>query len=170
MIYTGKQDSTTGLGHAQTVVLDLADGLLKCHRTVVVDNFFTSISLAEILLRNDTYLTGTLRSNCAGSEHGVVQEKLKRGEMYGLQSSNGMKLIKWKDRRDVLMISTKPSRSATLVDTEKTDEVNQPITKSPVVLDYNQGKQHVYICQSSYQHTTHAFDGLENGITKWRLR
>ena len=43
MIYTGKQDPTAGLGHAQTVVLDLADGLLECYRTVVVDNFFTSI-------------------------------------------------------------------------------------------------------------------------------
>ena len=47
MIYTGKQDPTAGLGHAQTVVLDLADGLLECHRTMVVDNFFTSISSAE---------------------------------------------------------------------------------------------------------------------------
>jgi hypothetical protein len=124
MIYTGKQDPTAGLGYAQTVVLDLADGLLECHRTVVVDNFFTSISLAESLLRNDTYLIGTLRSNRAGSEHGVVQKKLKRGEVYGLQSSNGIKLIKWKDRRDVLMISTKPSHSATLVDTGKTDKAN----------------------------------------------
>jgi Transposase IS4 len=56
MVYTGKQDPTAGLGHAQTVVLDLADGLLGCYRTVVADNFFTSISLAKILLRNDTYL------------------------------------------------------------------------------------------------------------------
>ena len=61
MIDTGKQDPTAGLGHAQTVVLDLADGLLECHRTVVVaDNFLTSISLAESLLRNDTYLIGNI--------------------------------------------------------------------------------------------------------------
>ena len=94
MIYTGKQDPTAGLGHAQTVVLDLADDLLECHRTVVVDNFFTNISLAESLLRNNTYLIGTLRSNRAGSGHDVVRKKLKRGEVYGLQSNNGTKLIK----------------------------------------------------------------------------
>ena len=94
MIYTGKQDPTAGLGHAQTIVLDWADNPLECHRTVVVDNFFRSISLAESLLRNDSYLVGTLSSNGAGSEHGVVQKTLKRGEVYGLQSSNGIKLIK----------------------------------------------------------------------------
>ena len=143
MVYTGKQDATAGFGHAQTVVLDLADGLLECHRTVVVDNFFTSISLAESLLRNDTYLIGTLRSNRAGSRHAVVQKKLKSGEVYGLQSNDGIKLIKWKDKRDVLMISTKPSHSETLVDTGKTNKVNERIMKPPVVLDCNKGKQDV---------------------------
>ena len=141
MIYTGKQDPTAGLGHAQTVALALADGLLKCHRTVVVDNLFTSISLAESLLQNDTYLIGTLRSNRAGSGHGVVQKKLKRDKVYGLQSNDGIKLIKWKDKRDVLMISTKPSDSVTLVDTGKTNKSNERIMKPPVVLDYNKDKQ-----------------------------
>ena len=141
MVYTSKQGPTAGLGHAQTVVLDLADGLLGCHRTVVVDNFFTSISLAESLLRNDTYLIGTLRSNRAGSEHGVVQEKLKRGEVYGLQSSNGIKLIKWKDKRDVLMISTKLSHSVAFVETGKTNKSNERIMKPQVIVDYNKGKQ-----------------------------
>jgi len=45
------------------------------------------------------------------------------------------------DFSDVLMISTKPSHSATLVDTEKTNKANERITKPQVVLDYNQGKQ-----------------------------
>jgi hypothetical protein len=45
----------TGLGHAQTVVRNLSNGLLGCYRTVVTDNFFTSISLAKYLLEYDTY-------------------------------------------------------------------------------------------------------------------
>jgi hypothetical protein len=142
MAYTGKQDPTPGLGHVQTVVLDLADGLLECHRTVVVDNFFTSISLAESLLQNDTYLfIGTLRSNRAESGHDVVHRKLKRGEVYGLQSNDGIKLIKWKNKRDVLMISTKPSHSTTLVDTGKINKANERIIKPLVVLDCNKGNK-----------------------------
>ncbi|CAF1333659.1 unnamed protein product [Rotaria magnacalcarata] len=141
MVYTGKQDPTTGLGHTQAVVMDLADSLLGCHRTVVVGNFFASVSLAKSLLRNDTYLIGTLRSKRAGSEHEVVQKKLKHGEIYALQSNNGIKLIKWKDKRDVLMISTKSSHSATLVDTEKINKANEFIMKPQVIIDYNQEKQ-----------------------------
>ena len=79
MVYNGKQDLTARLHHAQIVVMDLTNGLLGWYRTVVADNFFTSISLANRLLRNDTYLIGTLRSNRAGSEHAAVQKKLKRG-------------------------------------------------------------------------------------------
>ena len=94
MVYTGKQDPTAGLSHAQTVVMDLTNGLLRGYRTVVADNFWTSMSLAIRLLRNVTYLIGTLRSNRAGSEHAAVQNKLKLGGFHGLQSKNGIKLIK----------------------------------------------------------------------------
>ena len=62
LIYTGDQDPMAGVGHAETVVMNLLDGLSECHRTVVADNFFTSISLAKRLLAHDTYLIGTLRS------------------------------------------------------------------------------------------------------------
>ncbi|CAF3834851.1 unnamed protein product, partial [Rotaria sp. Silwood1] len=50
-----------GFGHPQTVVMNLLGGLDECYRTVVTDNFFTSISLAKRLLEHDTYLIGTLR-------------------------------------------------------------------------------------------------------------
>ncbi|CAF1215453.1 unnamed protein product [Didymodactylos carnosus] len=93
-----------GLGHAQTVVLSLLDGLDGCHRTVVADNFFTSISLAERLLEHDTYLIETLRSNRAGSGSEVVQQNLRRGEVYGLGNKDGIQLIMWKDKKDVLTV------------------------------------------------------------------
>jgi hypothetical protein len=141
VIYTGQQDPMAGLGHAEAVVMNLLDGLSGCYRTVVVDNFFASISLAKRLLEQDTYLIGTLRSNRAGSGHEVVQKKLKLGEVYGLQNKTGIKLIKWKDKRDVLMISTKPSHSATMVNTGKTNKLNERIMKPQVILDYNEGRQ-----------------------------
>jgi hypothetical protein len=103
VIYTGQQDPMAGLGHAQTVVMNLLDGLEGCYRTVVADNFFTSIPLAKRLLEDDTYLIGTLRSNRVGSGSEVVQKNLRRGEVYGLQNKDGVKLIMWKDKRDVLM-------------------------------------------------------------------
>jgi hypothetical protein len=119
VIYSGQQDPTVGLGHAQTVVMNLLDGLLGCYRTVVADNFFTSISLAERLLEHDTYLIETLRNNRVASGNKVLLKELRRREVYGIQNKDGIKLIMWKDKRDVLMISTRPLHSATVVDTEK---------------------------------------------------
>ncbi len=120
LIYTGEQDPMAGLGHAETIVMNLLDGLSGCYRTVVADNFFTSISLAKSLLAHDTYLIGTLRRNRTASGNEFLRRKLKRGEVYGLQNEEGIKLIMWKDKKDVLMISTKPSHSADVIDSGKT--------------------------------------------------
>ena len=65
----------------------------------------------------------------------MVQKKLKLGKVYELRDNKGIELIKWKDKRDVLMISTKPSHSATLVDTKKTNKANDRVMKPQVTLD-----------------------------------
>ena len=129
-----------GLGHAQTVVMHLLDDLEGCYRTVVADNFFTSIPLGKRLLEHDTYLIGTLRSNRAGSGSEVAQKNLRRGEVYGHQNKEGVKLIMWKDKKNVLMISTRPSNSATVLDTGNINSKNERIMKPQVVHDYNEGR------------------------------
>jgi hypothetical protein len=73
-----------GVGHAQAIVMILLDGRDGCYRTVVADNFSTTISLAKYLLEHDTYLIGTLRSNRVGSGTKVLEDNLSRGEVYGL--------------------------------------------------------------------------------------
>ncbi|XP_065093400.1 piggyBac transposable element-derived protein 4-like [Ochlerotatus camptorhynchus] len=45
------------------IVMDLVQPFLDQGREVVVDNFFSSVDLAEKLLERKTYLTGTLRKN-----------------------------------------------------------------------------------------------------------
>ena len=109
--------------------------------TVVADNFFTSISLAKRLLAHDTYLIGTLKSNRDASGKEFLQKQLKGGEAYGLQNKEGIKLIMWKDKKDVLMISARSSHSAAVVDSGKTNFQNESIMKPKVVVDYNKGRQ-----------------------------
>jgi hypothetical protein len=45
MIYTGKQNPTTNLGHSQTVTMQLLEDLFGCYRTVVADNFLRVLLL-----------------------------------------------------------------------------------------------------------------------------
>ncbi|KAJ8934614.1 hypothetical protein NQ314_013258 [Rhamnusium bicolor] len=45
------------------VVLNLTKNLLNSGRTIVVDNYYTSVELAHKLLETNTYIIGTLRSN-----------------------------------------------------------------------------------------------------------
>ena len=121
--------------------MQLLEDLFGCYRTVVADNFFTSIDLAKRLLGNDTYLIRTLRRNHVGSGKAILQKKLRKGEIYELQNGNGVKLIKWTDKRDILMISTKLSHTTALVDIRKTTPYGERIIKPQVVLDYNRGRQ-----------------------------
>ena len=78
MICTGKQNPTNSFGHSQTIIMKLLEELFGCYRTVLADNFFTSIALAKRLLENDPYLIGTLRRNRIGSGIEVVQKQLKK--------------------------------------------------------------------------------------------
>lgn len=140
IIYTDQHDSIAGLGHAQIVVMDLLDDLEGCYRTVLADNFFTGILLTRHLLEHDRYLIGTLRGNCVGSGSEIAQKSLRHGEFYGLRNKEGVKLIMWKDKKNVLMISTRPSDSATVVDTGNINSKNEHIMNPQVVLDYNEGR------------------------------
>lgn len=115
--------------NSETIAMQLLEDLLGCYQTIVANDFFTSINLARRLLGNDTYLIGTWRSDCVRSGKATAQRKIQRGEIYGLQSDDGVKLIKWKDKREVLMISTKPSHTTALVNIRKTTSSDEHIIK-----------------------------------------
>ncbi len=72
-----------------------------------------------------------------------VHEKPKILIFYyeSLGKTNSLKLIMWKDKRDVLMISTRPSRSVTVVNPSKTNIQNERTMQPQVVLNYNKGRQ-----------------------------
>ena len=56
-------DPLSGFGDAETVVLQLMEKLLDRGHALYVDNFYTSVSLAEALLNQKTLICGTLREN-----------------------------------------------------------------------------------------------------------
>lgn len=141
-VYTGKgTDITPGRSHADAVVNTLMTKYFNCGRTLFCDNFYTSIELAENLLHKHTKICGTLRSNRKGVPKSVVTKKLKKGEIYGAQKEN-IKVIKWVDKRPVLILTTIGEHTATLVESKKIIN-NQTVMKPKCVLDYNEAKKGV---------------------------
>ena len=107
-IYAGKSDTgVREVGVAKKVCEKLMIGLLNDGRTLYVDNFYTSYELAVSFLKQKTHVVGTLRSSKKNTPKEVMTAKLKRGEMISREDENIIVVLKWKDTRDVRMLSTK---------------------------------------------------------------
>ncbi|CAH2012125.1 unnamed protein product [Acanthoscelides obtectus] len=104
-IYTGAADDMGGKGHAANVVLHLASDYLDKGYSIYMDNYYNSVRLARQLLNRMTYCTGTLRAGRKETPGDVSKAKLKVGE--SVQRYGGHVCVgKWKDKRDVLYITT----------------------------------------------------------------
>lgn len=134
-IYCGKEANPEKESISEKVVMELLQPYLNCGRTLYVDNWYSSVTLAQKLLDSNTYIVGTLRKKRKLNPPDVVTKKLKKGEKIARKNGNGVVVLKWKDKRDILMISTKH------VDEMRTVvKHGKVISKPGVILDYNKGK------------------------------
>lgn len=92
----------------------------------------------EKLIAMHIYLVGTLRKNRRGNPQEVISQKLKRGEFIARENRKGITILKWKDKRDVLMLSTKHSAEMTTV-----NKKSYLCEKPQIVVEYNLGKSAV---------------------------
>lgn len=115
--------------------MELMESYLDEKICLFVDNWYTSTDLAEKLLDRNTHLVGTLRANRKRNPKEVTKKKLARGGVVTKQNRRGVMVLKWKDRRDVLMLSTKHDNSMTSFNRRRTT-----IEKPQGVADYNKGK------------------------------
>jgi len=133
-VYAGKE-ANAELNVGSKIVLELSEPYLDCGRTLYVDNWYTSIELAESLNDRQTHLVGTLRANRKSNPKDVTEKKLKRGEVISMRSSSNVLVLKWKDKRDLYMLSTKHDSEMISI-----DHHGKCIEKPKVVIDYNLGK------------------------------
>lgn len=133
-VYTGKE-KVADMSVAEKVVTGLMEGLLDSGRTLYTDNWYTSVALSKTLIRRNTHLVGTLRANRKNNPRDVVMTKLKKGEKIARQNEDKTVVLKWKDKRDVMMLSTKHDDSMVNVVHHGNDH-----TKPTMVVNYNQCK------------------------------
>lgn len=113
------------------VVLELCHDLLHKGYKVYVDNWYTSIELANILCTYKTDIVGTMRQQRLGVPSDIKTTKLNRGQCIARYNNKIMLLMKWRDKRDVLFLST--VHGAGVAEAEKWGAI---ITKPEVVIDY----------------------------------
>lgn len=134
-VYRGKSEKPPpGTLHSTEVVLDLMEGYLEKGHVIYADNFYNSPDLTRRLSQRNTYICGTLRKNRKNLPVDVTNAKLKRGEL-AAKVCNDITVCKWKDKRDVLVISNKHNLQLVRVRNK-----NGKISLKPnIVADYNLG-------------------------------
>nr|CAI5837029.1 unnamed protein product [Callosobruchus analis] len=151
------KDTQNGGNASSNVVMSLLDGLVDQGRTLYTDNYYTSVSLAHKLIDRKTHLVGTVRANRKLNCTEVVRRKIKKNEVFASQSNTGVVMLKWQDKRDVLMLSAKH--------TDRTKTIKQKtkdIVKPEMIFDYNECKSYIDLSdqKKAYSHC------LRRG-TKW---
>lgn len=135
-VYSGKIDRAGLEGQiSKLIVMELAEPYLDNGRTLYCDNWYTSVDLAQTLLNRATHLVGTLRKNRKLNPATVTKAKLRVGELIAQKNENNIVVLKWKDQREVLMLSTKHT-DETYTMIRRGKEIRKPA----VVVDYNKGK------------------------------
>ncbi|CAG5035482.1 unnamed protein product [Parnassius apollo] len=123
--------------HRQMWCSDCGEDLLGKDYSVFVDNWYTSLDLAEKLIDNETHLIGTLRKNIKYLPKYVMEAQSKPGEFAAKENSKGITVMKWRDKREVCLLSTKHSIGFIKTKNKRGIEVIKP---KIILMDYNKAK------------------------------
>lgn len=119
----------------------LLDDLGGKGHTLFTDRYYTSPTLAKQLENVQTGLVGRVSKIRRGMPKEIINGSLQRGEMTHRRSGNILAL-RWKDKRDVYMISTR--HRAEMV--EYVDRRGRQQRKPAAVVNYNKKKFGVDLC------------------------
>ena len=118
----------------EKIVWFLALPLLNLGHRLYVDNFYTSVQLFKALSAQNTVVCGTIQTNRKWYPQKLVQKKLDIGESFALRSGE-LLAFKFRDRKDVHMLSTMQSSSCTTVNVRR--KSIQSMDKPDCILSYN---------------------------------
>lgn len=148
-IYGGKETRPTNQPVASQVVMELIEPLLHTGRTLVTDNYYTSVTLAHQLNDNNIHLIGTLRRNRKFNPKPIFDTKLKRGEMLALESNTKVIVGKWSDKRDVAFLTTKSAPE--MVQVQNKHGIKY---KPSTILEYNSVKSYIDVSDQKSSYST----------------
>lgn len=107
--------------------------------------------LAYKLLEKQTHLVGTLRSNRKFIPQQIKNAKLARGEIIAKESPEDVTILKWRDKRDVQMLSTCHLGTETVV---VKNRLQIEKIKPKCIVDYDGGKSPVDVSDQLASYNT----------------
>ena len=87
------------------IVLEVAHDLLDKGYCLYLDNWYTSPKLVDTLCNRKTDVVGTMRTNRKEFPDFVKRARLKNRETIAAFHKKQM-IMKWKDKKDVVLVST----------------------------------------------------------------
>ncbi|KAH9636406.1 hypothetical protein HF086_006166 [Spodoptera exigua] len=106
-LYAGSQDLTVGgRDHVKKVIRLLVANYLNNGHSLYVDNYYSSVDIAEELLNKKMHVTGTLNFNRKGNPKQVINARLQPTEACIMHNNKNITVTKWRDKREVAFIST----------------------------------------------------------------
>ncbi|XP_064643589.1 piggyBac transposable element-derived protein 4-like [Lineus longissimus] len=116
------------------VILTLGRQFFNKGYYINMENFFSSPGLYDELCARSTDAVGTIRPNHKGLPKDFLKQKLRKGEIKAAYSEKLM-LLKWRDKKDVHMLST--IHDARTRQVARADPNKPPVMKPQVCCDYN---------------------------------
>uniref|UniRef100_A0A1B6MQT6 PiggyBac transposable element-derived protein domain-containing protein n=1 Tax=Graphocephala atropunctata TaxID=36148 RepID=A0A1B6MQT6_9HEMI len=159
-VCAGKEHIPRGQSASSKTVMELVEPLLGEGRTLCTDNFYTSVQLAHELNENETHLVGTLRKKRKLNSKNVEKKALNKGEMIVKESNTGVIIGKWKDKREVMFLTTKEIPVMT-ESTNKTNKRGTTTNKPSTVLTYNQAKSFIDVSDQLASYGTSVRRGVK---------
>ncbi|XP_058121239.1 piggyBac transposable element-derived protein 4-like [Anopheles coustani] len=135
-VYCGKTYHPAVDSTPTSIAMKLCERILFKGHALYTDHWFTNLNLAKQLIVHHTHLIGTVRSNHTDNPKDVVNKQLKRGEFFAKESKDGITFMKWNDREEMLLLSTKHSVQMEIVTSR-----GKLVSKPKIVVDYNSAKQ-----------------------------
>nr|XP_033335544.1 piggyBac transposable element-derived protein 4-like [Megalopta genalis] len=149
-IYTGQDlDRNANVGVSESVTMLMSTVLTGYGHTLFLDNWYSSPSLFQKLQSRKINAIGTVRCNRKNMPKELAAAKLKRSDVIS-RSCNGILVAKWKDKKDIYVMSTKHTKIEMVEVEKKRWKNNNSLTTKPnIVLEYNEGMGGVDL-QDSY--------------------